>query len=221
MRALVVDGGKATRLKGYPPPKGLVQAGDAPLLLHLVRRLREIGVDRVTVLIGYTTAARLLQSPVARRVDIEIDYCMEGPVAALCAVADKYRDEDVVITTGDAWFEHLRQLRHCSEGKVLALTDDPEAERPQIQMAETQKITYVGRFLKRGAVSYAGILRVNHCPKFWAALEMGKKAGMQWISRPLCFMPKEMVELRPVVGRSVNVNTVEDLVKVREAVCES
>lgn len=173
------------------------------------------------MLIGYTTAARLLQSPVARRVDIEIDYCMEGPVAALCAVADKYRDEDVVITTGDAWFEHLRQLRHCSEGKVLALTDDPEAERPQIQMAETQKITYVGRFLKRGAVSYAGILRVNHCPKFWAALEMGKKAGMQWISRPLCFMPKEMVELRPVVGRSVNVNTVEDLVKVREAVCES
>lgn len=216
MRAIIIDGGKATRL-GYPPPKGLVPVGDTYLMEYLFCRLKVLGTDRATVILGFGAVTRFAKSLLGEQVDVVVDYKMEGPLAALCQVAGEFRNSDVVITFGDAYFERLGQLLSCEEGTVLALTDRPQKGRPQIRM-KNKKIDYAGRFLKEGAVTYAGILRVNRCPKFWDAIAMGRDAGMKWISRPLCFLPKGMVKLKPVLGLSVNVNTPKDLELVRGAV---
>ena len=226
MDAIIVDGGHATRLTGYTPPKGLVPVGPngETLLELLLDRLAVLGVEsKPTLVLGYPSAKRFLRHPVAKRFEVVIDYDMAGPLPALAQVADRFESSDVVITTGDAWFSSLAQLGMTAlhetetEGSVRVLTASAQEGRPQIlSVGHRKPILYIGRFVKAGTVSYAGALRVVRCPAYWQALRTGLAAGMRWIVRPLLYLPAGAVKLLPVTGDWGHVNTAEDLMRVRE-----
>ena len=55
MRAVILAGGKGTRLAPYTVtfPKPLVPVGDMPILEIVIRQLRSAGFDHVTLAVGH------------------------------------------------------------------------------------------------------------------------------------------------------------------------
>ena len=55
MRAVILAGGKGTRLAPYTTvfPKPLVPVGDMPILEIVVRQLHRAGVDHITMAVGH------------------------------------------------------------------------------------------------------------------------------------------------------------------------
>lgn len=106
MQALILAGGKGTRLKPYTTviPKPLMPVGDLPILEIVLRQLKHYGFDRVILAVGHM--AGLLQAffQDGERLGLQIAYSFEelplgtaGPVA-LCL--DRL-DDDVLIMNGD------------------------------------------------------------------------------------------------------------------------
>jgi NDP-sugar pyrophosphorylase family protein len=105
MRAVVLAGGKGTRLRPYTQvlPKPLMPVGDRPILDIVMRQLRNTGFTRVTISTGYL--AELIEaffrdgSPYG----VTIDYCREdeplGTVGALSLIEDL--DEPFLVMNGD------------------------------------------------------------------------------------------------------------------------
>lgn len=80
MRAVILAGGKGTRLLPYTTvlPKPLMPIGDMPILEVVLRQLKAAGVDHVTMAVGYL--AELLQAFFGdgKRLGLNIDYSMES-----------------------------------------------------------------------------------------------------------------------------------------------
>lgn len=75
MKAVILAGGKGTRLRPYTSilPKPLMPIGELPILEIILRQLVHYGVDEVVVAIGYLGAliqTYLEQSPISRKIKI-------------------------------------------------------------------------------------------------------------------------------------------------------
>jgi len=94
MRAVILAGGKGTRLMPYTTvlPKPLMPIGDMPILEVVLRQLKAAGIDRVTMAVGHL--AELLQAFFGDggRFGLPIDYSMEekplGTVGPLTLIPD-------------------------------------------------------------------------------------------------------------------------------------
>ncbi|MDP9263642.1 MAG: sugar phosphate nucleotidyltransferase [Acidobacteriota bacterium] len=126
MQAIILAGGKGTRLKPYTVafPKPLVPVGDWPILEVIIRQLARCGVERVTVLTGHL--AELIEAYFGNgsRWNVKMEYVREhaplNTAGALKLVENC--DEDFLVMNGDI----LTSLdygalfnRHCSM-KVIA-----------------------------------------------------------------------------------------------------
>ena len=105
MRAVILCGGKGTRLRPYTTvlPKPLMPIGDMPILEVVMRQLKHAGATRVTIAVGYL--AELLQAFFGNgdRFNLSIDYSMEeeplGTVGPLTLIPDL--DETFIMMNGD------------------------------------------------------------------------------------------------------------------------
>ena len=152
MRAVVLAGGRGTRLRPYTQvlPKPLMPVGDRPILDIVMRQLEHAGFSRVTISTGYL--AQLIEaffgdgSPYG----VNIDYCREreplGTVGALSMIDDL--DEPFLVMNGDVLtdIDYAELLRAHAEADaaitiatkqreievslgVLEFHDDADAER--------------------------------------------------------------------------------------------
>lgn len=104
-RAIILAGGKGTRLRPYTMvlPKPLVPVGDRPVLDIVVRQLRRDGFDHITVATGYL--AELIEAYFGdgSRHGVRIDYHREseplGTVGAIRLIEGL--DEDFLVMNGD------------------------------------------------------------------------------------------------------------------------
>jgi len=105
MRAVILAGGEGRRLRPYTTvlPKPLMPVGDRPILEIVIGQLRDAGVDRVTMAVGYL--ASLLQAYFGdgARFGVRIDYSLEpqplgtaGPLSLIDPPA-----EDFFVMNGD------------------------------------------------------------------------------------------------------------------------
>jgi len=105
MRAVILAGGKGTRLAPYTTvlPKPLMPIGDMPILEVVLRQLKSAGIGRATMAVGHL--AELLQAFFGdgRRVGIPIDYSLEerplGTVGPLTLIPDL--DATFLMMNGD------------------------------------------------------------------------------------------------------------------------
>jgi NDP-sugar pyrophosphorylase family protein len=105
MRAVILAGGKGTRLAPYTVafPKPLMPVGDLPILEIVVRQLRHYGFQRITMAVGHL--AELIQTFFGdgSKFGIAIDYSREerplGTAGPLHLISDL--DETFLVMNGD------------------------------------------------------------------------------------------------------------------------
>ena len=105
MKAVILAGGKGTRLRPYTTvfPKPLVPVGDVPILEIVLRQLKRYGVTDITLAVGHL--AELLQAFFGdgSKFGLNIDYSFEdkplgtvGPLGLIDGL-----DEDFLVLNGD------------------------------------------------------------------------------------------------------------------------
>ena len=80
MRAVILAGGKGTRLLPYTTviPKPLMPVGDRPIVEIIIRQLKHYGFSRITMAVGYLAELMEAYLRAGQRYGIPIDYSREG-----------------------------------------------------------------------------------------------------------------------------------------------
>ncbi|MEN6621732.1 MAG: sugar phosphate nucleotidyltransferase [Smithella sp.] len=105
MQAIILAGGKGTRLKPYTTvlPKPLMPIGDYPILEIIIRQLKKNGFKKVTLAIGHQSDLFMAFFCKGEKWGIEIDYCIEeepmGTAAPIRQIDDL--DEIFLMMNGD------------------------------------------------------------------------------------------------------------------------
>lgn len=105
MHAIILAGGKGTRLRPYTTilPKPLMPVGDLPILEIVIRQLKKAGFKRITFAVGYL--AELLEAYFGNgsKWGVEISYSREqeplgtaGPISLIDDI-----DENFLVMNGD------------------------------------------------------------------------------------------------------------------------
>lgn len=136
MRAVVLAGGRGTRLRPYTQvlPKPLMPVGDRPILDIVMRQLRSRGFGRVTISTGYL--AELIEAFFAdgAAYEVAIDYCREreplGTVGALALIGDL--DEPFLVMNGDVLtdidYAELLRAHAASDAAITIATKQREVQ---------------------------------------------------------------------------------------------
>ncbi len=99
MRAVILAGGKGTRLAPYTTvlPKPLVPVGDMPILEIVLRQLQRAGVNHVTMAVGHLANLLMAFFGEGDRLGLYIDYSLEdtplgtaGPLALIEGLEDTF-----------------------------------------------------------------------------------------------------------------------------------
>jgi NDP-mannose synthase len=128
MQALILAGGKGTRLRPYTAviPKPLLPVGDYPILEIILRQLKQADVSEVILAVGYMS--HLFESIFQRgeRFGLKIFYSLEekplgtaGPIS----LALNLLHDDFIVMNGDLLTTlNLRNLFHFHKQKGAAAT---------------------------------------------------------------------------------------------------
>ncbi len=106
MQAVILAGGKGTRLKPYTTvlPKPLLPVGDYPILEIILRQLRMAGVRRVILAVGYMSQLFQAFFQDGSRYGLDISYSFEdkplGTAGPIGMAMDRL-DDDFLIMNGD------------------------------------------------------------------------------------------------------------------------
>ncbi|MEB3238265.1 MAG: sugar phosphate nucleotidyltransferase [Candidatus Sericytochromatia bacterium] len=129
MRAVILAGGKGTRLRPYTLvlPKPLVPIGDYPILEVVIRQLAASGFTHVTMAVNHL--AELVEAFFGdgRRWGLKIDYSVECRPLSTMAPLKLIRDlpDDFLVMNGDiltdAPFERLYQ-EHVAGGNLFTIS---------------------------------------------------------------------------------------------------
>jgi len=129
MRAIILAGGKGTRLYPYTVslPKPLVPIAERPIVEIMLRQLRRAGVTHVTVSVGHLAELMMSFLGDGKQLDLSIDYVREdkplGTVGALQLVEDL--PENFLLMNGDVLTDlDYRALYegHVASGAVVSIS---------------------------------------------------------------------------------------------------
>src|SRR3954454_2670340 len=106
MQALILAGGKGTRLQPYTTvlPKPLMPVGDYPILEIILRQLKQAGVDEVILAVGYMSQLFQAFFQDGEKYGMKIHYSFEekplGTAGPISLVLDQL-DKDFLVLNGD------------------------------------------------------------------------------------------------------------------------
>jgi NDP-sugar pyrophosphorylase family protein len=126
MRAVILAGGKGTRLLPYTTifPKPLMPVGDVPILEVLLRQLRHCGIQDVTIAAGHLAELIQVFFGDGRKFGVNIDYSVEdkplgtaGPLALIDGLSS-----DFIVMNGDllTTLPYLEMVKKHKEEKAVA-----------------------------------------------------------------------------------------------------
>ena len=158
MKAVVLAGGRGTRLKPYTTvfPKPLMPIGERPILEILVRQLAKAGFDEVIFAVGHLAELIMAFFDNGRRFGVPISYSREeeplGTAAPLGLLRDRLTETFLVIN-GDV-------LSTVNFGEMLARHRDSRA------------VTTVGLTRRQVQIDY-GVVKLD-----------GDSSIAQWMEKP-------------------------------------
>jgi len=143
MRAVVLAGGKGTRLRPYTAilPKPLMPIGTRPILEVVLHQLRHHGVTHVTLAVGYLAELLMAYCGNGEKFGIDVDYSKEdtplgtaGPLALVNDLNDSFlvMNGDV-LTTLD--YSRMR-ARHEASGAMATLAVYPRKVKVDLGVVE-------------------------------------------------------------------------------------
>jgi NDP-sugar pyrophosphorylase family protein len=106
MQALILAGGKGTRLKPYTAvlPKPLMPVGDYPILEIILRQLKNAGVEEVILAVGYMSQLFQAFFQDGSRYGLNLSYSFEekalGTAGPIALAVDRLED-DFIVMNGD------------------------------------------------------------------------------------------------------------------------
>src|SRR5690349_1064549 len=161
MRAVILAGGKGTRLAPYTTvlPKPLMPIGDMPILEVVLRQLRAAGFDHVTMAVGHL--AELLRAFFGdgERLGLCIDYSLEeeplGTVGPLNAIGGL--DQTFLMMNGDVlttldYGELVAQ--HRKSGGLMSIATYRRTVRVDFGVIETDSSNTLVGYSEKPTLDY-------------------------------------------------------------------
>lgn len=163
MRAIVLAGGRGTRLAPYTTvfPKPLMPIGDVPIVEIVIRQLRHFGFRRVTLAVGHLS--ELIRAYLDNRREyfhgIEIDLSYEstptGTAGALARIPDL--DETFLAMNGDILtdLDYGKLIdHHRAAGAALTIAISRRRVKIDLGVVETTDAGYVSGYREKPELSY-------------------------------------------------------------------
>ena len=161
MRAIILAGGKGTRLLPYTTvlPKPLMPIGDMPILEVVLRQLKAAGIDRVTMAVGHL--AELLQAFFGdgKRFGLPIDYSIEekplGTVGPLTLIPDL--GGTLLMMNGDILTTlDYRDLieRHRESGAIVTIASYVRQVKIDFGVIEADAANVLTRYVEKPKLDY-------------------------------------------------------------------
>jgi NDP-sugar pyrophosphorylase family protein len=185
-RAVVLAGGKGTRLRPYTTvlPKPLMPVGDRPILDIVVRQLSAAGFGRITMATGYLAELIEVFFRDGENYGIAIDYFREeeplGTVGAL-AMIDGLEDDDFLVMNGDVltdidYAKLLEQHRESGAAATIATKSrDVRIELGVLVFGDSEDRSRLTGYMEKPKIRYEASMGI-YCfaPRALAHIEKGK-----------------------------------------------
>lgn len=161
MRAVILAGGKGTRLAPYTTvlPKPLMPIGDMPILEVVLRQLKGAGVSHVTMAVGYL--AELLEAFFrdGSRLDLELDYSIEdSPLGTVGPLTQIERlDDTFLMMNGDVLttMDYADLVRtHRESGAIATVATHRRDVRIDFGVLETGENNELVEYIEKPTMHY-------------------------------------------------------------------
>jgi len=169
MKAVILAGGKGTRLRPYTTviPKPLLPIGDYPILEIILFQLRHFGIDEVILAVGHM--AQLFQAffQHGERYGLKISYSFEtGPLgtAGPLSLLIGQMDEDFFIMNGDllTTLNYRKMFEYHRQHKAAATIGLYEREvKIDFGVVETGQDSELERYTEKPTFSFKVSMGVN------------------------------------------------------------
>ena len=172
MRAIILAGGKGTRLAPYTWsfPKPLIPLGEKPILDIIVRQLAEQGVERITMAIGHLGELIMAYFGDGEDFGIKIDYSKEdvplGTAGPLSLIREL--EGDFLVMNGDILTTiNFRKLfdYHQKNNSMATIAMHSKSVKLELGVIHTDARHVVTDYIEKPALSYdvsMGIYVFNH-----------------------------------------------------------
>ena len=161
MRAVILAGGKGTRLAPYTTvfPKPLVPIGDMPILELVIRQLHHFGIRDITMAVGHLAELIMAYFGDGSRYGVRIAYSREeqplGTAGPLSLV--KGLDGTFLVVNGDLFttldFHSLTEF-HQSSGAVATLAAYERRVQIDLGVLEIDNSGYVTDYVEKPVHTY-------------------------------------------------------------------
>lgn len=161
MRAVVLVGGKGTRLMPYTTvlPKPLMPIGDMPILEVVLRQLKACGINRVTMAVGHLAGLLRAFFGDGTRLGLSIDYSLEekplGTVGPLTLIPDL--NDTLLMMNGDVLTTlDYRDLitRHRTSGAVATIATHVRQVKIDFGVVEADGANVLTSYVEKPTLDY-------------------------------------------------------------------
>lgn len=161
MRAVILCGGKGTRLRPYTTvlPKPLMPIGEMPILEVVMHQLKRAGISRITVAVGYL--AELIEAFFrdGSRIGVPIDYSIEteplGTVGPLTLIDGL--DQPFLMMNGDILtdLDYADLLRfHRASGAAATIASYERTVKIDFGVLETDASNAITDYIEKPSYNY-------------------------------------------------------------------
>lgn len=162
MRAVILAGGKGTRLAPYTTifPKPLMPIGDMPILEIVIRQLKHYGIDDLTLAVGYLAELLMAYCGDGKKFGVKLNYSREetplgtaGPLALVENLNDTFfvMNGDL-LTTLD--YEAMLQY-HRERGALATIACYQRDVKIDLGVIEISSDNWVQNYIEKPTYHYA------------------------------------------------------------------
>lgn len=161
MRAVILAGGKGTRLRPYTTviPKPLMPVGDRPVLELIIRQLKHYGFSRITMAVGYLAELTEAYLRDGSKYGVKIDYSREdkplgtiGPLALIEGLQETFLVMNGDVLT-DLDYSQLVDF-HRENGATATIATYKKKVGIDLGIVEMDKDFRLNKYVEKPTVEY-------------------------------------------------------------------